>query len=916
VSDQYVQDCMLQPPFPLCPDNRPGRSRISYRIGDYGQIRASLLAALNKDDILAPWTHRGADDPGIALLEGAAILGDILTFYQELYANEAFLRTATWRESVSDLVRLLGYRTAPGVGGHGVFAFEARGESGITIPAGFPITALVTGLAGQADFQTTDAVTAYPWLSRFSLYRPVFTPGIGASTTEIRVTPNDGSDIALKAGDKLLIGEPGHDGELANAEIVIIDSARQRHGENLYKLKGRFQRSTEVASLTGYKLGRTFHHLGNNSPPVAMDLSVNPPKPKDVSFDRSLTDVTTDSDPSLQPNEMALDARIDNLPLGSPVICQYETADLPLVGASTQTTKTRAIAGIRQGSYTWGAITAQSTVLRLDRTLEGGPGGTASAGVGGIIRTPISAGGALGTIGGGSTMAFDFYIPPAVLPPSLSGPSTRLGPVAGRLSFHLADIRTMLFHETASSALTVEARPEAGAASSGNALGFVGTAQQAQSLNGRWLLLLRPNEEPQRVAVQGVTSLPASMAGHSMHRIELDTNVSYADFPLEEPAVVTVYGNLANATQGKRERDATIGSGDSRAPFQTFKLPKSPLTYLTAPSDTPPETPELEIHVAGRKWQHVSSFFNYGPKDEVYIVREDAAGDSWVQFGDGKTGARLPSGLNNVLARYRSGVAASGPLAPGTTPQAGTRLDKLDKIQMPGVISGGEAAESPDNARAAAPGRVQSLDRLVSLADFASEALSIAGVARASAAWRTDENVPSVVLTVLMDAGREQEIENIRSIMALASRSRGPSRFPVVVHPGQRLYYFVGLSITYDSAYHAEDVEAAVRLALGAAGVNEGPDGTSGRAFGERVYATQIEGIVQNVPGVQWAHVNRLATRWLAPPLHPNPLGFLRLLFRPLVIARHEVLTPGLDAILALSNDDLQISLTAAEKLP
>ena len=48
---------------------------------------------------LASWTHRTADDPGIALLEGAAILGDILTFYQQHYANEAFLRTAAWRTS-------------------------------------------------------------------------------------------------------------------------------------------------------------------------------------------------------------------------------------------------------------------------------------------------------------------------------------------------------------------------------------------------------------------------------------------------------------------------------------------------------------------------------------------------------------------------------------------------------------------------------------------------------------------------------------------------------------------------------------------------------------------------------------------------------------------------------------------------
>ena len=43
---------------------------------------------------LAHWTHREPDDPGIALLEVGAVLGDILTFYQELYANEAYLRTA------------------------------------------------------------------------------------------------------------------------------------------------------------------------------------------------------------------------------------------------------------------------------------------------------------------------------------------------------------------------------------------------------------------------------------------------------------------------------------------------------------------------------------------------------------------------------------------------------------------------------------------------------------------------------------------------------------------------------------------------------------------------------------------------------------------------------------------------------
>ena len=58
--------------------------------------------------MLASWTYRGADDPGIALIESASILGDILTIYQELYANELYLLTATLPRSVAELVRWLG----------------------------------------------------------------------------------------------------------------------------------------------------------------------------------------------------------------------------------------------------------------------------------------------------------------------------------------------------------------------------------------------------------------------------------------------------------------------------------------------------------------------------------------------------------------------------------------------------------------------------------------------------------------------------------------------------------------------------------------------------------------------------------------------------------------------------------------
>ncbi|MGZ5207232.1 MAG: hypothetical protein ACXWCI_20120, partial [Caldimonas sp.] len=97
-------DCARDPAFPRAIFNRPGLDAIDYRIGDYIAMRAHILAQIDADPALAGWTHRLPDDPGIALVEAAAIVGDILALYQETYANEAYLRTAQWRDSVAELV--------------------------------------------------------------------------------------------------------------------------------------------------------------------------------------------------------------------------------------------------------------------------------------------------------------------------------------------------------------------------------------------------------------------------------------------------------------------------------------------------------------------------------------------------------------------------------------------------------------------------------------------------------------------------------------------------------------------------------------------------------------------------------------------------------------------------------------------
>jgi predicted phage baseplate assembly protein len=836
------------------PWNRPGLSRIAYRIGTYANFRQALLRNLNRDAVLRGWSHRVSDDPGIALLEGASILCDILTFYQELYANEAYLETARWRESVSDLVRLLGYRLAPGLGGRGVFAFGVSGSEPLTVPESFPLTAQVTGMDGQADFETTSAMVAFPWLSRFNLFRPLFTPYITRETNEFVVVSPDpaAAPLDLRDGDRLLVGQPypaSNPNRLIGAEIVLVDDVTWMHGEKRYRIKGSLSLAGSTLELAAFKIGRSFRHFGHTSPPTKITITGGTATESAVTYERRLSDATTTGvSPALEAVQVPLEGKVDDLALRTPLVCQSvlrRSTRSPLrrlIGSSAATeavmTLIRTVEAVRPNSYTWGAVTAPVTLVVLDAVL------TTSTNP--AVDTWES-----------SPHVYDRF-----------------------------DIREAQFHETLSPLITIRAAPEPTGAVSGHDLYYFGTDAEVQALANRSVLLARDGSDPQAATVRSIETSSTSIADRpSLRRVSLDAVVSYADFPHVAPRIA-VYGNLAEATQGKTERESILGNGDYRQAFQTFKLPKSPQTYLTDVSATPPQAPELEIYVAHQRWNRVPTLFGVDPEEESYIVREDADGDSWVQFGDGRTGARLPSGIKNVRAIQRIGLGAFGSLKDGTKVQAPRRAPRLEWVDLPGAISGGQAPESGDGAREAAPGNVQSLDRLVSLRDFETETLAIAGVSKATAAWDLVDNVPAVALTVLMQTGRVAELGQVRQVVAMANRCRGPGRLPVVVRQGSVRYAYLDVTVAVAPEVRPELIEQAVGAALGVlrldgAGIEWGHGLFAERArnFGEPEYAARIEGQIQNVPGVLWAAVDGFGSlgtaadpSTLVPPAAPWPL--------------------------------------------
>ncbi len=812
-------DCPTPPLFPKLVFNRPALSRIDYRIGNYADVRGHLLDQLNKQPVLSNWTHRGADDPGIALLEGDAIVADILTFYQTLYANETYLRTAQWPQSITDLVRLTGYRLAPGVAGEAVFALTVKGKLPITVPMGFGLKAQLEGIDKPVEFETRAAIDAIPALSLFNLYRPRTTPPIHNGCTELRLSS---LAVEVKADDRLLLGEAvggtSHPSRLSNTQIVVVDETWDAFGYRYIRLKTPILRSGSIASLQAYKLGETLKHFGHGAPATVATVLNGVPSSRATSFTRN-TDAATSSEvtPTLAANQIPLDREFKTINVGNTVLIQGRFSNLSAAGQA-RFTLVRQVSAVENESLTWGMQSGASTMLTLDSNLR-----------------VISNG----------------YI------------------------YADADIRTLSVLQVTADAFTVHAAHVNTTAANGQHLKFFGSQEQTKYLKGRRLLFLDAEGDSFEAHVDAVTL--GNSAIDSFHTISLNRSVTYANFPYDAPTM-QVFGNVVDASQGKTIDRVAIGSGDARALFQSFALPKTPLTYLFDAARTPAQTPALDVYVDGIRWKQMDTLFNAGPKCQVYIVREDSEGTSIVQFGDGKTGARLPTGRNNIVAGYRVGLGAHGELKAGSKPQATGKIEGLDKVFLPVEVSTGANPESADNARLAAPAKMQSLGRLVSLSDYEAETRMLPNVLKASARWAAPEGTPSIALTVLTQSGSPADLAQIRDALTAYSRCRGPARHPVIAINGLKQFVHVDAVVGYDPSRLVEDITKAIKLALGLSGEEangiDGKDGLFGlnrRDFHQSIHTSEIIAAIQNVPGVEWVQLRAARALPTGSPPHTDP---------------------------------------------
>ena len=308
---------------------------------------------------------------------------------------------------------------------------------------------------------------------------------------------------------------------------------------------------------------------------------------------------------------------------------------------------------------------------------------------------------------------------------------------------------------------------------------------------------------------------------------------------------VTVSANVVKATQGET-RIEVIGSGDGSKSTQQFTLSQSPLTYTSASTITGIES-TLEVRVNGILWNETDTIAAASPTDRVYETKTDENDKLSVIFGNGQHGARLPSGAENVTATYRTGIGTSGNVDAGQISLLASRPLSVKGVINPAAATGGADRESGDQARRNIPLGVTSLDRLVSVQDYADFARTFAGIGKASATLLTAGRRRIVHLTLAGSGNIPiDRTSDLFGNLVQALRKFGNPSEPLQIALCEVKLLVISARIRMLPDSKLELVVPTIRAALLSAFSFEQRD------LGQNVYESEVLSVIQNVPGVAY----------------------------------------------------------------
>jgi hypothetical protein len=243
--------------------NRPALPAIRYRIGTYSSFMQAMRSSAAEKDELKSWTARSPRDFGMQFLDMWAYLGDILTFYQERIANEAYLRTATQRESLMRLAAAIDYRLGPGAAAIVYLAFTLDKGRALRIPIGLKTQSVPGQNEKPQKFETVEEIQADArWNSVRAFPQPQPVVPFGANRTGGTLANEPARPKPLAAGARVII----FDGK--NSEIKEITTVRKTDAGTQITwtapIKGSF--TNPEARL----YGRQFRLFGSQAPTTFM----------------------------------------------------------------------------------------------------------------------------------------------------------------------------------------------------------------------------------------------------------------------------------------------------------------------------------------------------------------------------------------------------------------------------------------------------------------------------------------------------------------------------------------------------------------------------------------------------------------------------------------------------------------------
>jgi len=275
------------------------------------------------------------------------------------------------------------------------------------------------------------------------------------------------------------------------------------------------------------------------------------------------------------------------------------------------------------------------------------------------------------------------------------------------------------------------------------------------------------------------------------------------------PAKVgTVDGSITvAATQGYTVTSEEVGTSTGII-NQVWKLQTSPLI-----------TGSISVVIGSKNFSEVPYLIDYNNYDPVFSVYTNAAGSSFILFGDNISGI-VPDPGALIYATYRVGGGVAGNVAVGAITSilnntyAGLRVNNLT------AASGGSEEETTDSIRVNAPLSLKALNRAVSLADYSALATA-AGVAKANAVADVYTSVTIYYAPSAGDLGVDVDgvtpstvFNNLKTTLTSFLTGKVPANTTITFQPPTYVATNITATITVLPQYRKTLVDTAVTAVL------------------------------------------------------------------------------------------------------